>query len=769
MNKQNAQNTPNTKKQEHQLIERVIRLFDLLQANQIELDQFMNGIGWSALLNQKTEEELQIDYDLLKFMEAMPGGFLIYYADGNEEIIYANQGLLRIFQCGSIEEFRAFTGNSFRGLIYPEDLDTVEKSIRTQITGSQYDLDYVEYRILRKDGAIRWIEDYGHFIHSDAAGDIFYVFLWDATEKKKRILMEKTLLINEKQEQEREFKNLIDGYEQERKFISQEYLRRLKVIQGLSVNYESICYVELDRDQIMPYRFSTRTSVLFGERFRMRKFSKYVSDYIRTWVHPEDRELVTRAMTITDIREKLAKSQTYYLNYRVLVNGELQYLQLRIVDVGERDSGNAENAGNQNQANQLIFGYRRVDEEIQRELEQKQLLAEALEKANLAVTAKNTFLSNISHDMRTPLNAIFGFISLAKLNLSDPETASDYLERAETASRKLLDMISQVLEMSSLSSAAGPDEVECDFCEILQEIFEFLLPQAQEKEIAFTLDCQNIRHSGIYADEEKLKQLVLSLANNALTYTPDGGKVHISLTEDTLPNHYSVYHLVVEDTGIGISEEFLEKVFEPFSREKNTTLSGIHGIGLGLTITKNIVDLMGGTIDVKSVVNQGSKFTVALRLQVQPQSSISGMEAIQRNELSDRSQPSQRLLLVEDNEINREIETELLENMGFQIDSAENGKIALEKVQSAEPGDYDVIIMDLQMPVMDGWEASAAIRKIPNQALAQIPIVALSANVLESDQKKSKESGIDVHLTKPLNLSVLLDTIEEITGKRRAS
>ena len=735
------------KEQERHLIENILCLLRLLQSKGIEICQLDEDEALGDMA-----EHLQAAREWIRFMDEMPGGFLIYCADGEEEIIYANRALLRIFQCGTMAEFRALTGNSFRGLVHPDDLERVEDSIQSQIAESRNDLDYVEYRIRRKDGAVRWIEDYGHFVNTDSMGGIFYVFLGDATEKREQILSEKTALLNQKQRKEEELQSLRLAYDEERHLSGQEQTRRLEIIEGLSVNYDSICYVDLDLDIVKPYRMSERAAPLFTECFEERKYSWFADTYVKLWVHPEDQEVVARATAPDYIREQFKKSDTYYVNYRAVVQGLPQYLQLRLV-----------NAGHRTDTTQMVLGYRRVDEEIQQQLEQKQLLADALEKANLAMTAKNTFLSNMSHDMRTPLNAIFGFTSLAKLDLEQPDVVYEYLEKIETAGHRLLDMIDKVLEVAALSNSDCLREVECNFCSIIGEVYDFLLPQAQEKDIDFTLDCVEVTHSVVFADQEKLKQLVMYLANNAITYTNAGGMVEICLREmEELPNQYVIYQLVVRDTGIGISQEFLARAFEPFSREKNSTLSGIHGIGLGLSIAKSIVDMMGGTINVQSVVGEGSVFTANLRFRALPPPDLVLGEG------RGHPLPVQKILLVEDNEINREIETELLEKLGFVIDTAENGQIALEKMQNAAPGDYDLILMDLQMPVMDGWQASAEIRSLTDPALARIPIIALSANVLESDRRRSKECGVDVHLTKPLDLPLLIKTIDSVMQSRRS-
>lgn len=698
------------------------------------------------------EEELRSARELMAFMEEMPGGFLIYRADGEEEIVYVNRGLLRIFQCENQEEFFALTGGSFRGMVHPEDLEAVERSIRQQITASQYDLDYVEYRIVRKDGRVRWIEDYGHFVRSAVGGDVFYVFVADATEKTERRRMEQARALREREQSERELRLRVEEYSQERDRMSQEYLRRMEVIDGLGINYESIFYVDLDKDKILPYRLSRRAEPLFGASYSTMDYAGCIRQYIRDWVHPEDRERVDRETAPNNVRSRLMEEPSFYLNYRVVDAGEVQYLQVRYA-----------NAGREKQPLQVVMGCRRVDEELRREMEQKQVLEEALRNAELSITAKNTFLSNMSHDMRTPLNAIFGFTALARNCLKDQAALAGYLDRIEASSRQLLDMIDKVLKLSwADSNEAQTEESPCCLSEILGEVHEFLMPQAQEKDIAFSLDCSQVRHDAIYSDREKLSQLVMYLANNAVTYTPSGGSVAITAAEkEELARSFAVYQIAVEDTGIGIGEDFLKQIFEPFTRERNTTLSGIHGVGLGLTIAKSLADLLGGAIEVNSALDKGSTFTVTLRLRIQaPEAEDCAMT----EELPDR-----RILLVEDNEINREIESEILGSLGFQIETAIHGGIAVEMLQNNPPGYFDLILMDIQMPVMDGWEAARTIRALPDPVLAGIPIVALSANVFDSDIRTSFDAGMDAHLAKPVDVPQLLRTIEEIMEKRKKS
>ena len=682
-------------------------------------NQYINNNLADFMLSLLSLPENEVS-KIIKFMDEMPGGFFIYHADGDEQIIYANAALLRIFQCSTMDEFKELTGNSFRGMVHHDDLEAVEKSINEQISNSQYNLDYVEYRIVRKDGTIRWLEDYGHFIHSESAGDIFYVFVGDATEKKNQ-----------------------------QKLISQEYLRRLEVIKGLSVNYESILYVALEKDEVLPYRLSARTKRQFGRELRARKYLDFITSYINTWVHPEDRQMLSQSVSLPYIRAKLLRAKSYSINYRILTGEESTYLQLRIVNVS-----------NSRHISQIIMGYRGIDEDIQREMEQKKMLEEALHSANLAIAAKQTFLSNISHDMRTPLNAILGYTALAKEYISDSNTVLDYLSKIDTSGRQLLDFIEKVLDVTwTESNDTRISETECSLTAIIQDIYNSFRQKAEEKNIHFSTDLSALTHYDVYGDPEKISHLLRNLVSNAINFTNPGGIVSIAATETkNLASSYATFQFIIKDNGIGISKDFQESLFEPFEREKNTTISGISGSGLGLAIAKNLVDLMGGSIHVDSTVGCGSTFTVTLRLPIQdqPLSADSATEDILTQLLN------QKILLVEDNEINLEIETELLSGLGLIIDTAENGKDAIEKVAGSTPNEYSLILMDIQMPIMDGWQAAKAIRELDNPALARIPIIALSANAFESDKRASIESGMNAHLPKPLDIPYLLETVAKI-------
>lgn len=707
---------------DHNLIEHILYLLDIPQ----DQDAAMASSPLSE--TQKIPPlldtpDMQITHEVIRFMDEMPGGFLIYHADEDERIIYANQALLRIFQCDTFQELMRLAKGTFRGLVHPEDLENVEKSIQKQVSSSKYDLDYVEYRIIRKDNTVRWVENYGHFIHSKMIDDIFYVFIIDVTARKSRHMAERAA-------------------------YDQEYVRRLEVIEGLSANYESILYADLDADTIHPYRLSNRTDRQFEQRFQVRSFSWYVSDYANTWVHPDDYDLLSTSTDPAYIRTKLSNCSTYYVNYRVIYEGELQYIQLRIVNVG-----------NPKHVSQIVMGYRRVDEEVQREMKQKQILQESLKKANLAIVAKNTFLSNMSHDMRTPLNAIFGSLALSRQN-HDQSALLNYLDQIELSARQLLDQINKTLEIAwTESNDRQLNESKCNLRELLLEVHNSLFSQAAEKNITFSFDDSSLSHRDVYADYDKLTQLLHYLTDNAITYTNPGGKITITALElQKTSSGQGLYQFSVKDNGIGISKDFLPRIFEPFEREKNTTFSGIHGTGLGLTIAKNITEMMGGTIEVFSELGKGSIFTITLYLQIQAHPLT---HPVKPEDVIPLLQ-GRKILLVEDNLINREIETKLLQEIGFSIETAEDGNIAVEKVKKSKHGEYALILMDIQMPVMDGREATRNIRNLRDPVLSRLPIIALSADAFESDKQKSIDSGMDAHLAKPLNIPQLLEAMAKV-------
>lgn len=672
-----------------------------------------NGVG------DFTPEQKAAANQFKKFIDHLPGGFLIYRADGNEDIIYANAALIRMFECNSEQEFLEYTGNSFKGIVYREDYEAISKSIVQQITDKDDDLDYVEYRILTKKGNLRYVEDYGHFIKTNV-GDIFYVFITDSTEKTEK--------------------------------RQQEHLQRLEVIEGLSVNYDSILYVDLDADSVIPYRMSQKLSKQFDGEMHAKSYNWVIKDFVETWVHPDDQERTLKAISPENIRATLANDPSFIVNFKCIFDNDTQYVQLRIVDVK-----------NNGYISQVVLGSRNISAELKQEMQQKILLENALRESKLAHIAKNTFLSNVSHDMRTPLNALSGYLQLAKKNIDDRESLERSLDKIHDAGKQLLDLVDKVLEISYLESQDFVlKEEPCNLKNITSEVFEEQRPEAKKKSIQMTLEYRNIVHADVFTDKEQLKQVLVNLLSNAIKYTGNGGSIVFAVEETSATSsEYAAFRFSVRDTGIGIAQESLEKIYEPFERESNSTQSGVFGSGLGLTIAKQVIDSMGGTITTESEKGVGSTFTVNLSFK------LSGKEAdsVSTKDVEDFLK-GKKVLLVEDNELNLEIATELLEDLGLIVDSAENGKVAVDKVKNSQPHEYAFVLMDIQMPIMDGWQATEGIRNLPNPILANIPIIALSANAFDSDKRHSAESGMNDHLNKPIDIPALLNSIQHNVLKR---
>lgn len=685
------------------------------------------------------KEEKRIDYNLTEYLlhpfsddqnlaaiqikqmiDEMPGGFFVYRADQDKKILYANKAMYQLLNCSTKEEFQELTHNSFRGIVYSGDWEDVEKTIAEQTDNHPNNLNDIKYRIVQKGGNIRWIDDYRYFVRSKNKEDIFYVFAGEKTQ-----------------------------YREEMEKMNQKQLRHLEIIEGLSIDYESIFYVDLDKNTIQPYRVSSRLKKQFGEKYSFKEFNGFDKEYISTWVYEEDKEILSKVTNPEYIREKLADEKSFYVYYRVIDGENIEHLQLRVVDVGKDDH-----------ISQIILGYRSIDKEVRHEMEQKELLKIALEQAKSAIAVKNTFLSNMSHDIRTPMNAIIGFAALAKHSIDDQEKLMQCLDQIESSGTHLMNLLHDILEISRIESGTVSVEHEaCSLRDILESVERKVLPWAKEKEISVTFDYSDIRHDGIYSDPQKLSQILLRLASNAVKYTENHGNISIIITEQTSLEDYAIFQFVVEDNGIGIDEHFLSHIYEPFERQKNTTLSKVQGTGLGLTITKNLVEMMGGTIQISSSLGKGSRFLVTLSLSIQHKQEPPQPDS---DYSSFTYSPPKRILLVEDNQLNLEIEVELLQDAGFLLDTAEDGSIAVDKVKQAVPGYYDVILMDIQMPVMDGYQATRIIRSLSNPAQSKIPIIALSANVFDEDRKKSMESGMNLHLAKPIDLLKLLKAIHQM-------
>ena len=401
----------------------------------------------------------------------------------------------------------------------------------------------------------------------------------------------------------------------------------------------------------------------------------------------------------------------------------------------------------------MLLLIRRTFDRIQ-ENEQLEVRLSAAEEAS---KAKTFFLSNMSHDIRTPLNAIIGYTTLANREGVTSEEKSRYIDQIGMAGRQLLDIVNDVLDMSRIESGKFNLEPTCVNLEnCVREVCELVRIQLEAKKIELSVSCV-VSHQWVLCDKVMLDRALMNLLCNAGKFTEENGSVSLRLLELTSSDETGSYEIRIKDTGIGMSKEFSERLFIPFERERTSTVSRIQGTGLGLAITKSIVDMMGGSIAVQTEKGKGTEFIITVDFPLaEPEKEICSSEG------DEISFEGMRALLVEDNMINMEIAQMLLDQSGFLVETAENGKIALEMTAASEPGYYDVILMDIQMPVMDGYTAAKEIRNLPEPGLAGIPIIAMTANAFQEDIKKAEEVGMNGHIAKPLDIPDMKSTLQRV-------
>ena len=520
--------------------------------------------------------------------EQIPGGFFIYRAHEPFEVLYVNQAILRIYGCKTKEEFKKLTGNTFRGMVHPDDFDEIQESIDNQIADkTRNNLDYVEYRIIRKDGAIRRVDDYGHLAKFPGYGDVYYVFIEDITE---------------------------------RKIMEEEKLR-----------------AEIELEEA------------------------------------------------------------------------------------------------------------RIRSEIENEKKRNEI--------------KSSFLFTVSHDLRTPMNAIKGFTDLASRHMNEPELLKEYLQKVNDANLHMIVLIDDLIEMSRIDY--GKVEVKTEVCnlkKLLDEILNMFKYKADKKKISVEQSFE-LEDETVFIDIVCFRRIMSNLISNALKFTQDGGKVKITAKQKFLSGSgYVRYEFTVADNGQGMSEEFMQHMFEAFEREEKSNDNAYGGTGLGLTITKRLLDIMGGSISVTSKKNEGSSFKIEIPLKVAREEKSDDED---KERLTASATGKYRILLVEDIEINRVLAETVLLEFGFSVDSVADGCDAVDAIREHPENYYDLVLMDIQMPVMNGYEATRAIRALNREDVKTLPIIALSANTRDEDKKKSLDSGMNYHVAKPFDVLHLVSTIND--------
>lgn len=808
------------------------------------------GVAIDVTQERAYEQEIiQKNKSLEKIFNTIDCGVMCHTVDGSD-ILSVNKAALDILGYESLEELAADGFDMIAKAVVEEDREKLRNCILSlQEVG---DNGSVEYRIRQKNGEIRHVMGNVKLLRED--GQSFYQrFLLDCTEQKQ-------------QEKEKE-------------------KRQRSMIQALSIDYKMVCFLDFDTGWSIPLRSNVENGHMFAAAADGGvSFKESMERYIQEFVHPEDSDMLRRSTSAEYLKEELADKNLYYVNYRAIIEGEVKYFQMKAV--------RAENGGEHYGA---VIGLRSVDEETRSEMEKKNLLENALMQANRASKAKSIFLSNMSHDIRTPMNAIIGFTALAITHIQEREQVEEYLKKIMTSGNHLLSLINDVLDMSRIESGRMHlDEKPCRLPDILHGLRNILQADIRAKNLDFYIDAVDILDEDIYCDKLRLNQVLLNLLSNAVKYTGAGGIVSIRITEKNgAPDGYANYEFTIKDTGVGMSEKFVEHIFEPFEREQSSTNSGIQGTGLGMAITKNIVDMMNGTISVKSEPGTGTEVTVGFMFRLhegskEPQIipklkncralvvdddfntcdsvtymlgqiglraewTLSGKEALLRTrqaaargdiytvyvvdwmlpdmngievtrrirkemgddvpiiilsaydwveieeeareagvtafcskplflselhrclhtivddhelEKQESEEPQKRrtghILLTEDNELNQEIAKALLEDAGFSLEIAGNGQIAVDMLRNSKPGDYQLVLMDIMMPVMNGYEAAKAIRSLENKEVASIPILAMTANAFEEDKQQVLRCGMNGHLSKPIDVNALFEALDQL-------
>ncbi|WP_321973631.1 ATP-binding protein [Paratractidigestivibacter sp.] len=477
-----------------------------------------------------------------------------------------------------------------------------------------------------------------------------------------------------------------------------------------------------------------------------------LNNYIDDRVHPDEREALCDAIGIEGLREAFLEQGKSELvgNYRILVDGEVHNFQYNYFKMDDEGF--------------VVCGFQNIDAIIEETLAKERELIEARDEADRANNAKTEFLLRMSHDIRTPLNGIVGMLDIADRFPDDPARQADCREKIRESSKVLLELINEVLDMNKLESGEIVlEHVPFDLTDVARDVYYALAKQAEERDISIVqVDCA-VPHARLVGSPTHLKSVIMNIMSNAVKYNKDHGKISITCTETEAADGMVELVFICSDTGIGMSREFQEHIFDPFAQEQASPRTRYPGTGLGMSITKSIVDKMGGTIEFSSAQGEGTTFTVRVPLEIDK----SACAASAVDEASEQASiDKMTLLLVEDNDLNLEIAQFLLEEEGAKVEVARDGQEAVDVFTANEPGHFDAILMDIMMPVMDGYDAARAIRALAREDAASVPIIAMTANAFAEDKLRAREAGMDEHVAKPLDIDLLVQTIDRLAGRK---
>ncbi|MDO4459368.1 MAG: ATP-binding protein [Clostridia bacterium] len=537
--------------------------------------------------------------------------------------------------------------------------------------------------------------------------------------------------------------------EQQRKLAS---VKMNEILKSVSLDYHTIWLINrdtFDMELIRTTGVSTIKEAL-NRTIEQHDYSKTLTWYVQDYIAEEDKKRLLDLCSPETVLREIEKGTSYSVNYRRIdENGHSSYHQMTFSLAG--DFG-------------FTLAFRDIDSMMREEQEKQKILERALDAAEDANKAKSNFLFNMSHDIRTPMNAIIGYNQLIKKKLTDAKLL-EYEDKIEQSGNMLLSIINNVLDMARIESGKVTlDEDISRISDLANELWSVFEPEARKKNIDLTYDI-DVNHEVIICDETKIKEIVSNLVSNAIKYTPEGGKVSVHASE--LPcdkEGYAKICTVVSDNGIGMSGEFLPHIFDSFSRERNTTMGKVSGTGLGMSIVKKLVDLMHGTIEVESTPGVGTTFTVCYDLRIADEAVFSHIPDEQDADVGFMLK-GKRILLAEDNDLNAEIVMEILAEQGVHLTRVADGIQCVHEIEHSPAESYDVILMDIQMPNMDGNMAASTIRALKDAEKANIPIVAMTANAFEEDRKTAFEHGMNGFLSKPIQLAEVLRTLGEVLGK----
>ncbi len=577
-----------------------------------------------------------------------------------------------------------------------------------------------------------------------------------------RDMKEKNLANSEREKQEalyqREKAIAEEKFSLQQKLLEEEQTahRHDAILNVLTNNYISVYYVDLDTGQAIPYRIATNWTNAGISLEQAFSFQMLMRTYILKRIAPQDRKMMEIFCTKEGILECLNNSTSTTQLYRINDNGKEAYYQMKIVRVGDPKK-----------IRYLVVGFSNVDKEIREEQKKQKILKEALEQAELANHAKSDFLSRMSHDIRTPINGIMGMTGIAIKHIDDIDRVKSCLNKIDLSSQHLLALINDVLDMSRIE--AGKTTInhdEFNLVSLLDSCASIIQGQLINRKVELLCEYEDIQYSALIGDALHMRQIFINILGNSVKFTEDGGKIILKAEEIAVLGNKVHVRFTLADTGRGMSEDFLPHLFEAFSQEdkQNVARTTYKGTGLGMAITKQLVERLQGTISVESHLNEGTTFIIDLPLEI---NNCDSQQCESSNDTADEAftLTGRKILLVEDNEINAEIAKTILEEEGAVVEHAGNGKIALDMFKNNLPYTYDLILMDIMMPEMDGLTATRAIRATDKEDSKVIQIIAMTANAFEEDKQKALNAGMNGHIAKPLRVPDLLSTLAKVFKK----